>query len=1034
MRKAFKIFTIFIISILLLIIVLTVVAKLAENKITAIALNKAGEIIEAPMKIDDASFTLLRKFPLSTIEFKGVWLGAHIDSTKELTENHDTLVYIEKLYVSVRSKDLLKNKFTVKKIEIKGVHLNYLIDTAGVSDFDFLIDTTAIEEPVDTTPSGPLFLELKDFILEDITLKYADETSATKAKIHIPKIKIKGKINDDIYSGSIKGGLDISDCSFEDTKLYLMSKTSLDFNLRYSGDSVYIKKASLFTDGADFNVTGYAIVKDDIFTDVKVVSNKIDLGELLKYAPVEMLNEYGLKSGSGIINFDVAVKGFVSDSVQPNVVMNVAMKDGSLVTKDYPAIKKLAFNGYITNGSKNNNQTTYVNFNNFTVATAKSVVSASFSVKNIDHPKYKLNTDLKVNFEEFKQFIPDTLLKDLSGKMTVSLSTSGQLPDSIDDKFINKAINSTRINVHMFDINIKPDDELSVNNLSGNMAFSAGKFRLTNFKVSVPAYHVNLKNTQFIVNYTGQPTNVSSLGINLKNYHIETDSCIFDGAATVKNIDYPEFTFSSNVKLNLDEIYTMMPDSIADALSGNITANISSFGKINIDSIQEDEINKIVFEQSAFDFNFDKMTFHMFNDETIKLDDFSAKFSMKDDTILINKLSGNYSGIDFAMDSTEIWNVYKTVIKEQRNENLIVQTNISLGKIDYAMIEAMSATDSTTDSVAEITEITEVTAVEEQDTTPEYTGILPDFEAMGVPHFIIRGKMSVEQVIYEKNIIDDISLLFRFADSLYVIDQFKLKIADGEINTSLKFDARRVNKPFVDIKNYIYHLDLNQLLVNNNNFDQTDMTADNLSGTLTSELHARAFIIGDTVPLNKIKAKGEFTLENGKIYNYKPLVDASVGIGGLKELDSLEFNTLTTGIFVFKDKIYIPKTDVVSSALDLSAFAMQSLTGDDYEYHIILHLKDVLAGKSKKLMEQQAKQAKKGDGIKDRKGINLVALHLGDKTKNGFDNEKLKKKFKNKLNIQQGSLNFVFNPILVNFSTDLDRSKRDKEMLKKHKK
>jgi hypothetical protein len=1028
MKKVFKIFKIFIITILLLIIVLTIVAKIAETKITALALDKAGEIIEAPLKIDEASFTLLRKFPLSTIEFKGVWMGAHIDSTKDVTENHDTLVYIKKLYVSVRSKDLIKNKFTVKKVEVKGLKLNYLIDTAGISDFDFLIDTTSVEEPVDTTPSSPLFLELKEFLLDDITLKYADETSSTKATIHIPKIKIKGKINDDIYSGSIKGNLDISDCSFEDTKLYLMSKTSLNFNLRYSGDSVYVKKASLFTDGADFNVTGYAIVKDDIYTDIKVVSNKIDLGELLKYAPDDMLAEYRLKSGSGIINLDIAAKGYVSDSVQPNVVMNIAMKNGSLVTKDYPAIKNLAFNGYITNGSKNNNQTTYVNFKDFTVATANSIVSASFSVKNIDHPKYKLHTDLKVNFDEFKQFIPDTLLKDLSGSMTVNLSTSGQLPDSIDDKFINKAINNTRIKINLSNINIKPDDELSVNNLSAKMAFSAGNFKLTNFKVSVPAYHVNLKNTQFIVGYTGQPTNVSSLAINLKNYHIETDSCIFDGVATVKNIDYPEFTFKSNIKLNLDEIYTMMPDSVADALSGNITAKISSYGKINIDSIQEDEINKIVFEQSSFDFDFDKLTYHMFDDETVKLDDFSAKLSMKDDTILINKLSGNYAGINFGMDSTQIWNVYKTVIKEQKDQTLIVQTNLSLGKIDYAMIEAMSASDSTlVDSTKEQTETAEIKPEEEQqDSIAESTGILPDFAAMGVPHFLVRGKMSVEQVIYEKNIIDDISLLFRFADSLYVIDQFKLKIAGGDINTSLKFDARKWETPVVDIKNYITNLDLNKLLVDNNNFDQTEMTADNLSGILTSELHTRVFIEGDSIPMRRIRAKGEFNLENGKIYNYKPLVDASVGIGGLKELDSLEFNTLKTGIFVFKNKIFIPKTDVVSSALDLSAFAMQSLTGDDYEYHIILHLKDVLAGKSKKLMEQQAKQAKKGDGIADRSGINLVALHIGDKTKNGFDTKKLKKKFENKLNIQQGFLNLAFRPKLVNFSTDFDRTAKNK--------
>ena len=39
------------------------------------------------------------------------------------------------------------------------------------------------------------------------------------------------------------------------------------------------------------------------------------------------------------------------------------------------------------------------------------------------------------------------------------------------------------------------------------------------------------------------------------------------------------------------------------------------------------------------------------------------------------------------------------------------------------------------------------------------------------------------------------------------------------------------------------------------------------------------------------------------------------------------------------------------------------------------------------------------------------------------------KKFKNKLNKQEGMLNLLFNPLLVNFSTDLDRSARNKKII-----
>jgi hypothetical protein len=390
---------------------------------------------------------------------------------------------------------------------------------------------------------------------------------------------------------------------------------------------------------------------------------------------------------------------------------------------------------------------------------------------------------------------------------------------------------------------------------------------------------------------------------------------------------------------------------------------------------------------------------------------------------------------------------------------LIVQTKLHLGTIDYAALlplmgeaeepepepEPKTISGKMNVSAAALAQLRDslatadslkLLAAHEVEPADSSTGMIPDFQAMGLPHMLIRGSLSVDKVIYEQNILEDISGLFRVSDSLYVVDQFKFTTCGGIINTSLMLDARNWEVPKVDIKNYIDKLDIRELLIVNDNFvaytGDTLITSDNLGGILTSEFHARAFMVGDTFPTERIRVKGDFKLENGYLYDYKPLVDASVGIGGLKELDKMDFNTLSSSIFMFKDKIYIPKTDVISNALDLSAFAMHDMKGD-YEYHLILHLGDVLTGKSEKLMEEQAKQNKKDGGTVDRNGINLVSLKLGDTKKNGFDNETLKKAFLNNLNKQQGFLNLLFNPMLVNFSTEMDRTARNRAILEKSK-
>ena len=117
--------------------------------------------------------------------------------------------------------------------------------------------------------------------------------------------------------------------------------------------------------------------------------------------------------------------------------------------------------------------------------------------------------------------------------------------------------------------------------------------------------------------------------------------------------------------------------------------------------------------------------------------------------------------------------------------------------------------------------------------------------------------------------------------------------------------------------------------------------------------------------------------------------------------------------------------------MDFSAFAMHGFN-DEYEYHIELHLGDVFTGKSEKLMKEQAKQNKKDGSTLERKGVKLYSMKKDGKKRYGFDKDKLEKDFLKDLNKQQGWLRLFFNPLLVNFSTDLDRTARNREIIEKY--
>lgn len=1058
LKKTLKIFLYLVLSVFLLIVLLTITAKLAENKIAKLAVEKAGQVVKAPITINNVSFNLLRKFPFATIELNGVSLGAYQypnpgDSTQTTI---DTLAYIGKLYVSVKTRPLMKGEIDIVKVELINTHATYTVDSLGATNFDFLIDTTAVAEApeTDTTPSAPINVNLKELTLKNIVLNYDDAALKAKAQVTIPRLKMSARALGEAYSAVVEGNVVLNNSAFEGTNLHRMNETELRFDLDYQNDLATIRQLQILSDGLELELKGTALVRDTITTDLAFKANKMDLSELIKYAPAEMLKEFGVKKMAGIVSFDGTVKGNYIDSLLPQVSVNMYMNHGAAAITDYPELKNLSFAGSLTNGLLATNKTTSVQFKNIHVETGSSSIDLAFTVVDIDHPAYDVSSQLKINVADFASFIPDSLLESIHGVVLADLKTRGQLPDSITDDFTDYALMNSSASVTFQNFNVVMDSNLSVKNFGGQMIYTPGRFQVKNLHVRVPEYKVNLKNTGLDSYFKGSVNQLNKLAVDVKKFHLETDSSSVSASVYLKNLEQPTYKFDGKVLLNLAEVFTMIPDTLLNHLSGGITFQMKSAGTINLDSI-ETQAPALAFENSSFALGFSKINVEL-PDELTRVTNFSGQIALKDDSLTINKMGGNAVGIDFLVDSTQVWNLYKAFIQERRDVELIVQTKLHLGTIDYAALlpfmgeEAPEPEPKTIsgkmnastlalaqmrDSIARADSL-QLLAEQEVEPADSSTGMIPDFQAMGLPRLLIRGSMSVDKVIYEKNILENISALFRFSDSIYVVDHFKFTTCGGALNSSLFLDARNWNEPKVDIKNYVTNLDLRQLLLVNDNFvaytGDTLITSDNLGGILTSEFHARAFMVGDSFPTERIRVKGDFKLENGYLYNYKPLVDASVGIGGLKELDRMDFNTLSSSIFMFKDKIYIPKTDVVSNALDLSAFAMHDMKGD-YEYHLILHLGDVLTGKSKKLMEEQAKQNKKDGGTVDRNGINLVSLQLGDTKKNGFDNEKLKKAFLNNLNKQKGFLNLLFNPMLVNFSTDLDRTARNRAILEKSK-
>jgi hypothetical protein len=1002
MKKIFKIFGIIMAVILALILILYGIARFKEKEIADIALRKLGRSIKAPLAIDDIHLSLIRRFPLATIELHGLWMGtpdAYGVSDSLITAD-ETLARIDRVFISVKSRPLFRGEFEIMMVEIRSVDFAYIVDKQGISNIDFLMSTT----PADTTDTTSVSLDvvLKELSLEDIRCRYYDSLQMVKASLLIPEAEISGEIKGDYLQGAARGEIILSDCSYQDTRLYLMDQTEIEFGAKYAGDSVFIDELNLITDGAKIDVSGMAIVGDSIDMDLLIHDAEIDLGEVIKYVPRETLRELGLKKAKGVFDLTGSVIGIYADSVLPEVNAEFTMKEGFIAMTDYPSLSNISFIGSLTNGKLRNNQTTAIQIENFHAQTEKSTVDMVLSMKDLEHIQYDLKTDIILDLSEIKSFLPDSLVEDVKGQVVARLATHGVLPDSIGSEYVDYLMKNSKLDLQLNDLTAILDSSLTLESLSGKLIYDFYHFTARDLQVKIPVYSLNLHNSSFDVQLTGKISNLAQLGIGLNSLQIRTDSSVIYGSGRILNPEAPTYSFSSNMKLNLGEFKAFLPDSMVNSITGGLEVQITSGGKLDLDSISE-QMMDLVFEKSAFRFSFDRISVDM-ADTLMNVDDLSGAMTMSKDIIELKQVQGKYHGIDFSMDSTRIRNLYSAIMLNQPIK-LYVDTRIALGELDYTFFAPFIEGDE--DSTLLASEKSMEAEVTEEEPS-NYT-------------YAIKGKFRIKSFTYDKAIFDDISALFNITDSLYLVDQFKFKAFQGLHNTSVRYSIQKNEEQNIWIKNNAKGLDVNQLLKDFDNFKayyEPSISYENISGILSSRLDAQVLFRNDTLVEEKLYVRGNVKLEKGGVYNYPPVQDMAQYIPGIDNLDRLEFKTINCDLFVFQEAVYVPTTLIVSNKLDASALGMQSF-GEDYSYHFIVFLSDLLTGKSKKRIEKQDAQGEEVTSA-GRKGTMVKSYSIDGKSRSGLDNENDRKTMERKVKASEAQLNLRFHPNLVHYDTGVE--------------
>ncbi len=992
MRRVGKILLYIFLSLIFLIVLLTIVAAVSENKIAKLAIEQAGKATNIGIELNDVEFSLIRSFPLARIQCNQ--LTVLTPPTSE-TSGNDTLFHADKLFLSVQVKPLIDGFFDVRKVEVNQAVAYYKVDSTGISNLDFLKDTTVQSQSGSSTSA--IHLNLKELRVEDLVCEYNDQKQNARARVNIKNMDLTGRINDTEYQGNGELSAVLSDCLYPGTNAHLMQQLDIDFKGDYHNDTLFIDRTNLVLDNdAKLAGSGKLVLQDSIWAKLIIQAEKLDIGTLQKYLPGKLLSGYGISSLKGMLVADASVQGKLLGKELP--VFDVAFKftNGNVQYRDYPAIKTISFEGEADDDKENTLAGTQLKIGQLSFETDSSHFSFRGTVNNLLKPKFNIESKVDLKISEFASFIPDSLVQKPTGQVVAEFSTRGVLPDSISNEYIHTILNDTELKLQLINIDARKDSTLEVKNLNGSIEYHPGTVAISGLNGKLNTEYAILDRFELDAAIIGDPLKIDSLECEVSRFYAKMDSntLIIDGR--IKNLSHPEYAISGSIDANLAQLQRFLPDSMFSSVSGSVHSGFHSEASINLDSIS-DQIIDVLMEKSVFDLNMQNIQVTS-ADPIMNFNGLSGHLDYKNDSFRIDRLQVNYRNMNIEMNKLLASRVYQGAFQNKPVEITVVG-DFYVDTIDYENLAIF------------MDENPSETSADNDKDTARYT-------------YKIKGNFRAGHLQYEKANFENIKTKFLVKEGHYVIDSMSANAFNGSALSSAKIEMQANNEMIVWFKTDVKNMDVVKLVDAFGNYlDYEDIQKNNIRGTLTSVMDGKIVMKDFEPDYNELSLKGELTLENGALFNVKPVMEVEQISGvGIKNLDSLYFSTLSSSLFLFRNNLYIPRTEIRTSSFDAMFLGMYSF-GEDYAYHIRLFLGEVLSSKSKANLRKQAQEGgftedDEKDLTKGRTSIYVVSKLENGKEKAGFDNKKDRLNMVARVNLQKQMLDMRFHPALVNYKTE----------------
>ncbi|HIA35635.1 MAG TPA: hypothetical protein EYN89_02605 [Flavobacteriales bacterium] len=428
MKTVKRISLIFILTITFAIAAGLVIAYLYQDQVKNYLVEELNNHLKAEIGVSDITFSVLKKFPLASLEFSNVWC-------KAVGENHsiDTLFKAEKTYLQFHIMDIFNNKYSIVRLDLEKGLINIKYDKSGNGNYYIWKE----QEKESTQNEKSFSIDLEKIVLTDINLNYHDPRAKQMLDFQIGKLIADGKFLNKHTDINLSYDLLVKQINIENSA-YLKNQNIIG-DLELSMDSSYyeITRGSIKTGNIDFDVSGSfnknKADEDKYDLDIILYGERLMIPSLLSLLPNQnSLEPYTI---SGKSDLEVEIAGLIGKGSTPSVQLNYQTSGVKIIVDSINfELSEINMAGYYKYQSGQGKNAHEFNSKTFRARIGSDILNGTFRIWNFTDPMIDLELSGSLNLKNLKSaHFPglDSLLK-LSGEIEIEGRVKGPIKAFVD--------------------------------------------------------------------------------------------------------------------------------------------------------------------------------------------------------------------------------------------------------------------------------------------------------------------------------------------------------------------------------------------------------------------------------------------------------------------------------------------------------------------------------------------------------------------------------------------------------------------------